>query len=139
GFYQQLVERVSALPGVESAAISDNLPLDASSFSSFAIEGKNISPSPHAATISASAKIATTLRIPLLRGRFLNDSDGADAPPVAVIDQSLAQRFWPGQDPIGGHIAYNFEGTREKPLWRTIVGIVGYVKQTGLRSESDGQ
>jgi predicted permease len=138
-FYQQLLERVSALPGVEAAAITDNLPLDASSFSSFNIEGKQLSPTPHAATVDSSAKLATTLRIPLIRGRLLSDSDGPDALPVVVIDQSLAQRFWPGQDPIGARIRYSFEGTRDKPIWRTIVGVVGYIKQTGLREESDGQ
>jgi putative ABC transport system permease protein len=87
----------------------------------------------------SSAKLAATFRIPVVRGRFLSESDGADATPVAVIDKSLAERFWPGQDPVGSRIAYNFEGAPGKPLWRTVVGVVGYVKQTGLREISDGQ
>src|SRR5262249_8042230 len=68
------------------------------------------------------------MRIPLLRGRGFSDADREDVPEVCIVDQLLAERYFPGQDALGRRL--NF-GTAAEPKWRTIVGIVGDVKQFG--------
>jgi putative ABC transport system permease protein len=74
------------------------------------------------------------MNIPLVRGRFFTERDNADAPGVALVDETMARKYWPDQDPIGQHIT--FEGTQENPKWREVVGIVGHIKHKGLEGES---
>jgi predicted permease len=129
-FFQQALERVRVLPGVEAAAAVYPLPLSGSHFSSdFAIEGRPLPPgqSPAAGLRVVSADIFKTLRIPLRTGRLLAESDGADAPPVVVINEALARRYFPNEDPLGKRIG----GAR-----REIVGVVGNVRHAALEDEA---
>lgn len=80
---------------------------------------------------TASTDYFRTMGIPLIKGRFFSERDTAEMPPVVIIDEKFAQRFWPNDNPIGKHLWFN----PKKPI--TIVGVVGAVKQYGL--ETDGK
>jgi putative ABC transport system permease protein len=134
-FYQRLLERIEVLPGVESAAITMALPpnhMDVTD--NFTVEGARIDPGqppPLADLIFISPAYFKTLGVPLLKGRFFTDADRADAPKVAIINETMAKRFWPGADPIGKRLK---TGGPERPKnpWMEIVGVVGDVKYAGL-------
>ncbi len=140
-FYKQIINDVRTLPGVQSVGAVSVLPLSGGGSSgSFRIEGRDVPPgqsSPHGARWAATPDYFKTMGIPLIRGRYFEERDTSEALPVAIIDQSLAQKYWPNEDPLGKRIV--FEGTRENPLWREIVGIVGHVKHTDLEGESRAQ
>jgi putative ABC transport system permease protein len=126
------LQRVRALPGVETAGVIDDLPLQGSgSNQPVAIEGRPVVPmadQPEVAVRSISPGYLRAMHIPVLRGRDLVDSDVTDAPGVIVISESMAKRFWPGEDPLGKHLTMTFLPDKI----REIVGIVGDVKDEGL-------
>jgi predicted permease len=127
-FFQQTLERVRALPGVEAAAAAYPLPLGGSHWSTwFTIEGKTLPPGEtfNAGICSVSPDFFKTLRIPLRTGRLLAESDSANAPPVVVINEAAAQRFWSGEDPLGARISIG------GPLYE-VVGVVKDVKHSAL-------
>jgi len=135
-FYDDLLRRLSALPGVRSAGATSSLPMSRDNTSaSFVIEGSPVpegQAGPHGDWHAVSAGFFTTMGVPLLRGRFIDERDARDAHPVIVIDQVLADRYWPGRDPLGRRISVSGEGTPEAPIWREIVGVVGHLKKYAL-------
>src|SRR5579875_3141864 len=114
--FSELLAQLRAIPGVESAALSHGLPLDAAGADG---EYRVISPGYLAA-----------MRIPLLRGRDLSDQDTASSSPVALISAEMARVYWPKEDPIGHRIWFDSFAPREQ--WLTIVGIVGDVHDAAL-------
>jgi predicted permease len=133
-FHQQLLEKVAVLPGVESVGMISRLV--GSEDRSFSILG-HPAPSPEnrpeAGYNEVSAGYFHTMRIPLKRGRYLTESDTQSASWVVVINESLARRYFPNEDPIGQQVLLRYEPypvDEERP--RQIVGIVGDVKQYGL-------
>jgi macrolide transport system ATP-binding/permease protein len=107
-FYEQLTARIKALPGVESASDADRLPLTLNfNLSPCSPEGKENDP--RARVTAATAVVDTdyfkTMRIPLLRGRAFNDQDNSKSTPVVIVNQTLANLFWPGQNPIGKRLS----------------------------------
>jgi putative ABC transport system permease protein len=78
------------------------------------------------------------MKIPLRTGRDFTEQDNAGVRPVAIIDETLAQLYWPGEDPIGKRLDLQFE-SRDGPVWREIVGVVGRIKHKGLDAEYKGQ
>jgi putative ABC transport system permease protein len=131
GFYDQLLQRVRALPGVASAGAIDSLPLGGGSIQPIAVEGRPqvpMSEQPEVAVRVVEPGFIATMRIPLLQGRQLSSSDVADRPSVIVVSESMAKRFWPGQDPIGKRLKMTFSPEKS----REIVGVVGDVKGDGL-------
>jgi len=131
-FYDQLLQRVRGLPGVASAGAIDTLPLgDAGSTQPIAVEGHPalaMSEQPEVAVRSVEPGFIEAMRIPLLQGRALSSGDVADRPAVIMISESMAKRFWPGENPIGKRLKMSF--FPEKP--REVVGVVGDVKLLGL-------
>ncbi|HEV2687172.1 MAG TPA: ABC transporter permease [Bryobacteraceae bacterium] len=131
-FYRQLVERMQALPGVQSAGIARNLPLSGVDVSlNFTVENRPVEASmnqPRAKYRTASPDYFTALGIPLIRGRYFDRTDGEKTAGVALINNTLARRLWPNEDPLGKRIKPGFDDS----VWCTIVGIVGDVKHTGL-------
>jgi predicted permease len=131
-FFQQTLERVRSLPGVEAAATVSPLPLSGLHASTgFGIEGR---PSPTPLKFSAGVRRISpdffkTFRVPLVNGRLLAASDGADAPPVVVVNESLARIYFANEDPLGKRIIYN-------GVAREIVGVVGDVKHSALDVEA---
>ena len=131
-FYRQLLERVRAIPGVESAAGINHLPLAGDLWGwPFTIEGR---PKPRPGDEPSGVyRIATpayfrTMKIPLLRGRDIAEADKGSAPGVVVINEKAAHSFWPGEDPIGKRISFDADAS-DMPTWLTIVGIAKDVKE----------
>src|SRR5262249_35807066 len=132
-FYRQALERIKALPGVTDAGWVNRLPLGGqTSNQGFLIEGRPL----ETADISISEPFTvspgyfTAMQIPLVRGRAFDDHDDEQAPGVLLISQSFADRFFPGEDPIGKRIR---PGNRNSTApWLTIVGVVGDVKTAAL-------
>ncbi|MEO8024983.1 MAG: ABC transporter permease [Bryobacteraceae bacterium] len=133
-FYEGLLERVSALPGVQRAGVILNAPFSSSSESgSFQIEGAAPvarGDSPRMQLQAASEGYFGTLRVPLLAGRGFLAADGAAAPRVAVISDSLARRYFGGQDPVGRRIQFGARPV-DQP-WTTIVGVVADVRHSAF-------
>lgn len=137
-FYARLLERLRELPGVESAAAASSLPSDWNwTETRVAIEGQ-APPAPGEMRLAGSQIITPdlfrTLRIPLQYGRLFSFQDGADAPPVVIISQSMARRYWLGQDPVGKRLRL---GDDAKQPWRTIVGVVGDVLRSSFDKDSE--
>jgi predicted permease len=130
--FRPLLEQVRNLPGVRSAAVVSMLPIqDAWTNGGFAIEGRPAPPpgqEPMAETRVASPGFFATLGVPLLRGRDFTEQDGTHGPDVVIINDTLARKHFPGEDPIGRRILY-------APVPMTIVGVVGDVRQAGLDEE----
>ena len=130
-FFQQVLERLKNLPGVDSVGMVNYLPLTGSNASGdVEIQGRTFpkDSGPMADKRFASAEYFRTMRIPLLRGRFFTDGDTAKAPHVAIINSEFARRYFSGEDPIGKRIMFgwNTEGFEE------VVGVVGDVKHDTL-------
>ncbi len=129
--YARVLDQLHALPTVKSAAAVSLLPAAGDWRNrAFSVEGPRVTERRNkllADVESASAGYFQTMRIPLLAGREFTRQDGEQTPPVAVISKSLAQHFWPGQDPMGRRLKL---GPRESAEpWLTIVGIVSDVRQ----------
>ena len=126
GFYRQALERMRGLPGVASASAINHLPLAGDIWGwSFSIEGRPIpapGESPDAAYRVVLPGYFATMGIPILRGRDLAASDDLRAPGAVVINEWLAKRHWPGEDPIGKRIT--FDDQDKNPNWVTVVGVV---------------
>ena len=138
-FYQQLVERLHSLAGVQYAGIARNLPLSGSDASlNFVIENRPVESSAEQSRAkyrAASADYFAALGIPLVRGRYFDRTDGEKTPGVVIVNNTMARRFWPGDDPVGKRMKAGFDGSQ----WCTIVGIVGDVKHTGLDAETNAE
>ncbi len=125
-FYDQFLERLEAVPGVERAGTVGQLPLNGASWSS-QFQARGWPPDRVGFEIlhrRADRGYFEALGIPLLRGRLFDSDDGPDAPLVVVINERLAQEFFPGEDPIGQEIAYD-RAASDSSTWYRIVGIVG--------------
>ncbi|HEX5324277.1 MAG TPA: ABC transporter permease, partial [Capsulimonadaceae bacterium] len=124
-FYRQMIERVRAVPGVESAAGINHLPIAGDLWDrTFLIEGQ---PTPATTDLpDAVYRVATpgyfhTMGIRLLQGRDISAADTAGAPPVVVINQTMARTFWPSRNPLGQRIAFTGD---KVPNWMTVIGVV---------------
>ena len=134
-FFEEVLQRVRSLPGVESAGAVDYLPLVGGSNQPIAAEGHPLvamSEQPEVSVRVATPGYIQAMRIPLLQGRNISTSDTADSAPVVIISQSMAKQLWPNQNPIGRHLKLSFYPDKD----REVVGVVGDVKQTGLDSAS---
>jgi predicted permease len=135
-FYESLIEKARALPGVQGAgAISDIFLSQTPNSTNFTVEGRG--PSPEIDNVEVPIDAVTpayfqVMGIPLRRGRAFTAHDGADSPPVVIINENMAKRYWPGEDPIGKRFKYGGQGS-EAP-WMTIVGVVGDMRRTGYDS-----
>ncbi|HSF22798.1 MAG TPA: ABC transporter permease [Blastocatellia bacterium] len=133
-FYQQALERLSSLPGIQSAAGVTALPMSGGFGSRyFRIEGRP--PQPAGQGFNANVNLTTpgyfkTMHIPLVDGRDFDERDVMKAPDAVIVNQEMARRYWPDENPIGQRLAVG-----DGP-WRTVVGVVGDVKQSGLDIET---
>ena len=132
-FFERVLERVRALPGVKVAGFTSALPLTwDGGTNGFTPEGIVLDPS---FNYDANNRVVTpgyfeAMRIPLRRGRLFDKGDGQDAPLVAIINETLARRFWSNQDAIGKR--FKFGTPEDKTSWRRIVGVVADVRQMRL-------
>jgi putative ABC transport system permease protein len=142
-FHKEVVERVSALPGVASAAVVLALPYSGNGGSIGFVVLDRPEPlkgdEPLAQRNSADAHYFDTMQIPLLSGRVFTEQDQAGTPPVVVINQTMARRFWADEDPIGKPIRIVDSGITDSNVSATIVGVVGDVKHGSLDEKSTPQ
>ncbi|MGB2624769.1 MAG: ABC transporter permease [Candidatus Acidiferrum sp.] len=140
-FFQQLVEKLQALPGVTSAGATASIPLRGNvMLSTIQMEGQPPSDFtsenvPTAQINSVTPGYFAALRVPLLEGRFLDDRDGANAPNSVVVNQAFVRKFFEKEDPIGKRFIANAGPRTGGPKTWTIVGVIGDTKQRGLASE----
>jgi predicted permease len=135
---------IRSVPGVQAASLSWGAsPMESDNEKPFIVEGQQ--PTSRQADLPLTLDYIVepdylkTMRVPLLRGRFLNDGDDEQSPKVTVIDRSFAQKYFPGQDPIGKHVSvYDFGSDSAQRVWipLTVVGVVGHMKQFGLSNDA---
>jgi len=132
-FFRTLAGRIRALPGVEEAATTSKLPLRGGNNGVVLIEGRPAPVGNLNGTLVEQSPVSPAyfraMGIPLKRGRTFQETDEPEnAPPVAVVNESMARRFWPGENPIGKRFSWD----RNPPRWLEIVGVVSDVRQQGL-------
>ncbi len=137
-FQRQLVQHVADIPGVQSAATVDNLPFSGNEFNvGLTIEGQppvGASERPRAFYRRISEKYFETMKIPLRDGRTFVESDNANTPGVAIINETAARRLWPNESPIGKRFKRGAADSRYP--WWIVVGVVGSVSHTALEVAS---
>jgi putative ABC transport system permease protein len=135
-FFEQALQRIRSLPGVIAAGACTSLPPSyIQQGTGFSIEGRPVeagSQQPSAIYMPATAGYLEALGLPLVRGRTIADADTAQAPGVVVINQTLASRFFPNEDPVGRRMTIS-------GVLRTIVGVVGDARYQGLGVEAGPQ
>jgi predicted permease len=140
-FADRFLKEVRAIPGVESAGLTSHIPFGGD-FSDSVILAEGYQMAPGESLVSPYRVVAApgymeTLRVGLRRGRYFTEADTATSPPVVIVDEALAKKFWPGQDPIGRRM-YQPENaadlTKPSPNQRfiTVVGVVGETRMAGL-------
>jgi predicted permease len=137
-FFRELLAQIRRLPGVDAAGGATGLPLSATGWSgTTTVDSQAVQPqdaSPEADQRPVFPGYFEALAIPLVRGRYFDQRDNETAAPVAIIDETLANTYWPKEDPIGKRIK---QGGRQSPQpWRTIVGVVRHVRYRTLESPS---
>ncbi|TSC32898.1 ABC transporter permease [Corallococcus sp. Z5C101001] len=140
-FHRQMVERVEALPGVRAAAFATTLPMEQGPSLGFIIEGKYEGRDDGPGTGGAQLRPVTAdyfgvLGVGLMKGRLLAVSDGVGSEPVAVINETAARRYWPGEEPIGQHIRVGHSVPFGDQVPRRVVGVVRDVRENGLDAEA---
>ncbi len=133
-FYRRVLEQIQSLPGVESAGIIGEFFIGDNPEQMLTTEGgaKTISERLRVRRDEVSEGFFKALGTPLLKGRFFSASDGPDSPRVAIVNDALARRLWPGRDPIGRRVNLGRDSDR---LWFTVVGVVADMRRQGLENE----
>ena len=143
GFYQQLLQNLSALPQVRSVAIGSTLPLLGDWTQSFEVEANTSRVEPHAYFAAVSPQYFSTLGIAVLRGRAFSDTDRQGSPLVAIIDERAAKAYWPNENPVGKRLSLDREastGAATNKLWCEVVGVVASVNhRSALADQSKGE
>jgi len=142
-FHDELVRRVSAIPGVSAAGINSAVPLEGGgSEAGVAVEGRPMpshsNPGPATLFQASSPGYLAAMGIRLIRGRSFTPLDTRASAPVVIVDESLVRKVFPGEDPLGKRISFEFHGAPgAKPdvVWREIVGVVAHVRHYGIASE----
>jgi putative ABC transport system permease protein len=142
-FFEELVRRLRATPGIEAAAVSDSVPLSGiNDQGGFRIEGrpepKPGDDGPQANRPRVSSDYFETMGIPLLRGRVFNERDRAGSARVAVVSDLAARMYWPGEDAIGKRVCVEW-AANGRPVWREIVGIVRSTRHFGLEARQKAE
>jgi putative ABC transport system permease protein len=139
-FYRQALDQMNAIPGVESASLATAVP-DSDSFSYHPFTGEGASYAADMGHIALAESISPnyfrTLHLALLRGREFGDADGPNSLRVAIINRSMAERYWPGQDTIGKRIRQGRPTSTGEP-WMTVVGVVADAKYNPYFEKADG-
>jgi putative ABC transport system permease protein len=136
GYYQEVLERLRAVPGIEGAAMTSLIPMDYTDQRRLLIAEHPVEDetyAPLADQYSVSTGYFDVMRIPLQRGRLFTERDTATTPRVALINETCARDRFPREDPIGKHLQLG------APPWMTIVGVVGDVHQDGIDHPADLQ
>ena len=128
-FYDQIMARVASIPLTHGVALSTTLPSTNAGSSNFEVDGQPVGEAhdyPAATPLSISPGYFGLLGATLMEGREFRVADNADSPPVTIVNQKLARKYWPGRSPIGRRIRYG-RGNGKFP-WMTVVGVAADVK-----------
>lgn len=137
-FFDQVLEKVAALPGVQAVAVSSALPFHDNQVplpTAVSLADRPAAPAgnePTAYMIRVTADYFRALGVPLLQGRLFNQGDRGEAAPVVLVNQTLARRYWPSETPVGRKLSFTASGQN---MTAEIVGVVGAVRPTGFDSE----
>jgi putative ABC transport system permease protein len=141
-YLHEVLDRAQRIPGVSTAALTTNLPLSSVQVQTIVRPQGHAPPQPgeefRVGYSSVSASYFATMAIPLLRGRAFTESDTADQPLAAIVNEAMARRFWPNEDALGKQITFNPAAPAAGP-WMTVVGIAGNVRRFSLTAEPDAQ
>ncbi|HEV2828799.1 MAG TPA: ABC transporter permease [Pyrinomonadaceae bacterium] len=135
-FYDQVIQRASDIPGVQAVGAINTLPLDKGPFAGFRIEGRppqTIDKWPGANYRTVSTDYFRTMNIPLVQGRAFTDRDTETAPLVIIINEALARRDFPNENPLGKKIGLGNNDAKGQPVWWEIVGVAADVRSIELR------
>jgi predicted permease len=140
-FYKQALERIGTIPGVHAAGAIDNFFLSSFPDEAIVIDGRPPwTPGSSIAQVTddgASPGYFQAVGVPLLRGRFFTEEDGPDSPRVAIINQTMANVFWPNRDSVGQRFKFSYEKPADP--WITIVGVVGDMRRDDLTRKAVSQ
>jgi putative ABC transport system permease protein len=133
-FFHDLVARIEALPGIESASLSRGVPMNGWTGWSF-VTAENPHPAagevPDANYVVVGPHYFKTMQIRIVRGRVFTDFDTPRSEPAVIVSQSLANKYWPGQSPIGKRLKISGDANDNIQPWRTVVGVAGNVRSEG--------
>jgi putative ABC transport system permease protein len=138
-FYDRVLERIAAIPGVQSAGLINELPLTPGPTTGFRVEGRpivSVDKWPMLNFRNVSPDYFRTMNIPVLQGRGFTPQDDSNAPLRVMINQALAQRDFPNEDPIGKRIAFRNPEPNVEPSWFEIIGVTASVRSLELREEA---
>jgi putative ABC transport system permease protein len=138
-FLDTVVERVRALPGVSAVGAIDGLFQlgGASNLGLRSVEGRAVEPREQWTALTwktISGEYLNAMGVPLLRGRFFSEEDGPNSPLVAIINESMARRYWPDEDPIGKRFKGQDQRGRNDD-WLTVIGVIGNMRSHGLERQ----
>jgi len=135
-FFEHVMARLRATPGVEAAGATTYLPLSGwSGEQGFEIEGRpaaSPTEAPAAMAQSVNEDYFRAMRIPLRKGRGIAAADVATSPAVVVVNETTARRYWAGEDPVGRRIGWRVGGPQSPIVWREVVGVVSDIRHHGL-------
>jgi len=139
-YYENVLARIGALPGVREAGVINTLPLQKGPTFRFRVEGRAPLPIdkwPPANYRSVSPNYFHALNIPVLQGRPFTDRDNEQAPTVLLVNQSIAEKYFPGENVVGKRINFGRTDSNQQPIWREIVGVVADVKNMELKEQPE--
>ena len=139
-YYENVLARIGALPGVREAGVINTLPLQKGPTFRFRVEGRAPLPIdkwPPANYRSVSPNYFHVLNIPVLQGRPFSDRDNEQAPTVLLVNQSIAEKYFPGENVVGKRINFGRTDSNQQPIWREIVGVVADVKNMELKEQPE--
>ncbi len=144
GFDEELLRRLSQLPGTQSVALTSALPMaEPNSTRTFTVEHYIQPAGTTGFNMESNSYVVgdyfRTMRIPLVRGRYVSEADKATSPLVVVVNRSLAEHYWPGEDPIGKRIKWGPADSPAQLPWLTVIGEVADTKQGALDSDDWAQ
>ena len=133
--YQQTIERLETLPGVQAAGAVHRLPLTGNSAIPTFVEGRPAPPPDEVPSVNyraVSPGYFDTLQIPLIRGRLFTGEEGWETGGVVLINQAMAKNYWPSEDPLGARLGPSAEGP-----WLEVIGVVGDVRESSLDTDAE--
>ena len=141
-FYNQVLEKVSALPGVQDVGLINTLPLDKGPTAAFRVEGRPITTPdkwPPANYRIVTPNYFRAMGIPVVQGRTYTERDNENAPNVIMVNQEVADSVFPGENPVGKRITFGGTDSNGQPRWFEIVGVVANVRSIELREQAESE
>ena len=135
-----MLERLGQLPGVTAAGAATDLPLTVRDRRAFTIENPSPAAAAQSGAVSADSVVGRyfeALGVRVVRGRALSEVDTPISEPVVVVNETLAKRYWPGEEAVGRRVAWGNQRTHAP--WMRVVGVIGDVKQSGLAAATEPQ